>query len=314
VDSEGFVPMQGLLVAVIGPLAALICGPEAAQPVFWVLVVGIVGWLALLTQYSVRSKGRRTPWRRGEDQKVAALTSFAFGIGIIVTMAVWWFAGQDFGPASNSTASFTATLITIALVAIYVSSLIDWYVIVPFVFGFVGLPIWVLDKSGRAESARRRHTMIWVVHRGLCELVSLSCFALILAIGMVALVNLFASNGTLPTAIESLGGAGIAFAVIGYRGPEMKGAIEFALSGPIGLGTWVRKEEPLRTFEGYVVDVSIHPGFKLVDKEGVRKFVSLANSPELSSSDRPEGIDDAWCEQIVLKHFRKNPEHEAKED
>ncbi len=153
---------------------------------------------------------------------------------------------------------------------------------------------------------------MWIAHRAISELFIFPAIALILAIVLVAAGNALSRDETLPTAIESLGGAGIAFAVFGFSGPRWRSSLRFVLSGPVALGSGVEGiGEYLEPVAGLVIDVSVDPGVKLITADGERTLVPLAMASTLHPVPRPRDKDDAWCRHHVLLHVLKHNDPSA---
>jgi hypothetical protein len=219
----------------------------------------------------------------------------------------------------SAAAAFGAVLITVFFAAILTSSMVDWYYILPRVFGLFSAPVWLSDeesaihpRGGWSASSRRAVAQVWIFHRGCCELLTFAALAVLLAIGLVALGNAVSTDKTLPGALESLGGSGIAFGVLGYVGPRLRYGLNFMQSCPVGLGMWVEGVDEFgHRASGLVIDVSIDPGVKLVRYEPlddpVRLFVPLRYSHHLSEQPRPAAVDSEWCREQMLVHFDRDP-------
>jgi hypothetical protein len=162
---------------------------------------------------------------------------------------------------------------------------------------------------------------MWIMHRAISELFIFPAIALVLAVGVVAAGTALSSDDTLPTAFESLGGAAIAFGVLSFAGPRWRSSLQFVLSGPVGLGTWVDGVTELRdpkvgavAFDravGLVVDVSVDPGVKIIAANGDRVFVPLSLASRLNPEPRPEDLAEDWCRIQTLRHVLRLREEEA---
>lgn len=307
------VPTQAILLAVAGIVAALICGHKAGFAMTVIVGAGVMLWLGLLIPYRLRV-ATRDATRRDLDRVAMRNALVGFAIAIAAGIVVWQNPSLHGLWLHSGAAAFGAALVTLIFTAILTSSMVDWYLILPWAFGlFNGCsPIWMTDDEAQDldKERRRRFAQVWVFHRGVCELVVFSSIAVLLAIGVVALGNAVSSDKTLPTAFEALGGAGIAVGIFGdYLGPRLRHAMNFMLSGTVGLGMWVESEDALRRhFSGLVIDISIHPGLKLVNARGRRFFVPLEDSHQVGEiKPFPEGIDAAWRERMVLEHLARDP-------
>lgn len=311
-DQRVPVPTQAALLAIFAGLAVLTCGHDCGFALVVIVGLGAAGWAALALHYRLRAGGRREELRRRHDRR--ALASALLGFGVPLAAAIWAWQTPSFDGLLLHTgaAAFGAALVAVLFTAILTSSMIDWYLVMPFVLGLFGPPIWTDDET--QGDRRRWYAQVWVFHRGTCELLVLTSVALLLAIGVVALGNAVSSDRTLPAAFESLGGAGIAFGVFGYLGTRLGPALDYVLSAPVGLGAWVTGTDQFgRDVSGMVVDVSVHPGLKVVglpagaDECDHRAFVALRYVPLVEGGSRPSGVDDAWCERTVRRHLRRDP-------
>jgi hypothetical protein len=318
VDQRVNVPTQAALLALCSSLAAIISGGHLAGFAnVVVLGIGIALWLGFAAAYRLRAKDRPDAERRDFDRRAAQLGFLGYAVPLAVSMVLWLTPSFDGVLVHSAAGAFCAVLLTVFWGAMLTSSMVDWYYILPLVFGLIGPPIWmtdaetVSDRRGELDDTRRRRiAQVWVFHRGVCEILTFSCVAFFLAVVLVAAGNALSSDTTLPTAFESLGGAGAAVGVLGYVGPRVGGGLRFMLSTEVGLGEWVQRtheETGLITADGLVVDVSIEPGVKIIQRDGTRKFAALAETERLHPIARPGGIDSAWCSRAVHDHLGRDP-------
>jgi len=302
------VPTQAALLAVVVGLAAFACGHDCGFALVVIVGLGAAGWVALALHYRLRA-GERDDDRQRRDRR--ALVAALLGYGVPLGVAIWTWRTPSFDGLLLHTgaAAFGAALVALLFTAILTSSMIDWYLVLPFVLGLFGPPSWTEDETQRDR--RRWYAQIWVFHRGSCELLAFTCVALLLAIGVVAIGNAVSSDRTLPAAFESLGGAGIAFGVFGYLRTRLGPALDYMLSAPVGLGWWVAGMDQFgREVSGIVVDVSVRPGLKIVGPPGKYDkptFIELRYASLVPESRRPADASDAWCEQAVRYHLRRDP-------
>lgn len=311
-DQRVPVPTQAALLAVFVGLTALACGHDSGFALVTIVGLGAAGWAVLALQYRLRAS-ERDEERRRHDRR--ALVCGLLGFGVPLGTAIWAWQTPSFDGLllHTSAAAFGAALVAVLFTSILTSSMIDWYLVLPFVLGLFGPPIWTDDE--RQRNRRRWYAQLWVFHRGSCELLAFTSVALLLAIGLVALGNAVSSDRTLPAAFESLGGAGIAFGVFGYLGTRLGPALDYVLSAPVGLGWWVSGMDQFgRDVSGIVVDVSVRPGLKIVGRpQGAgehdhRTFIEFKYAPLVSEASRPAAADDAWCEETVRRHLRRDPD------
>jgi hypothetical protein len=301
-----WVGMQAVLCFVVSVLAILCTGHRSGFPAFVVLLCGLVIWLTCLWWFVARSeRGDRMVWGAELNQGIAQGV-----VGLLVPLAVavlaWRKPSLDGWLFSTTAAAFGATTLVVIGVALLASSMVDRFVILPRVLGLTKPdPIWRAPTT-LDDRSRRRVAQGWVAHRGICELFAFTAIAVVLAIALVALINEFSDDATLPAALESLGGAGIAVYVFGISGPRHAAAIAFCLAGPVALGSWVTGVNEFgNSVEGFVLDVSVAPGVKLIDLHGDRAIVPLHLAPRLNPTTRPTVVTADWCRDRVLEHLLK---------
>jgi hypothetical protein len=327
------------MLALAGAGGAVVCGHKAGFALTVVVLSGALVWICLFVPYSVRTRATshrrpRSAARKVHDRRAGVCGLLGFGIPIAAGIAVWQVPSFHGIWLHSGTAAFGAALVGLLFTAILASSMVDWYLILPWCFGMFSenSAIWepVTERPAAAEDdttqsgettarpvatdgldkdRRRRIAQVWVFHRGLCELVTLTCVAFLLAIGLVALGNALSKDKTLPTAFESLGGAGIAVGIFGgFLGPRLRGAMNFMLSGPVGLGVWVRGPDDFKKeVEGYTIDISIHPGIKLVQQSGERDFIPLSFAHKATQIEPPEDLGPDWQRETVAAHLARDP-------
>jgi hypothetical protein len=292
--------MQTVLALVAGLLSLGLTGHESGLCLMAVYGVGACVWLGLLTHYLLRSRRRRGD-RTSHDRR--ALLSGSLGLlaplgCAIAARAVTGFDGLLF---SNLAASFTGACTCAVFVAILASSMVDWYLILPFVDGLFGRAVWQDDDTWMTTKRRRGYAKIWVGHRIACEILVFMSLALVVSIVFVAVGNAVSSDKTLPVAIESLGGSGIAFALLTFLGPRVRDSVNYVLAQNAGLGTWAEGVDNRgEHITGLVIDVSVHPGVQLRTRDEARRHVSLANASELQDRAHwPDFADEAWRRRMI---------------
>lgn len=303
-DKEAFVPMQAVLLSVAFAATLAWCGERAAGAVVLVAGIGCLIWLVLAARFHLKSRtGGTADGQSPGDREVVLYSLAALVLPFGVALALW--AGDlEFGFASV-TGTWVAVAVCVILAAIYLSSLVDRYFILPYVYGRFASPVWVEDappepaadppaeeESERTLSLKRRrmYAKLWVAHRTACEIIVFVGLALILSVLLIEIIDAVTFNETLPRAIESIGGAGIAVAVLGYVGPRARDGISFVLGGHAGLGAWVKGFDTYqREVEGYVVSVSVEPGVKVMTREHEFRYLPLGNQRSFHDS-----LGDEW--------------------
>lgn len=306
-----WVLLQGILVAAISVLAILICGQKSGFPVAVVEAFGLVVWLSASGWYLLRvSVQNRRVWRT-EAREGAIISVLGFGLPLALGLVAWKSPHLKGWVFDSAAAAVTATCVALIPTAALASSLLDRYVVLPLLLGLRGDPIW-RDRGAIDDAGRRRLAQFWIAHRAISELLIFPAIALILAVILVAAGNALSADKTLPTAIESLGGASIAFGVFSFAGPRWRNSLRFVLAGPVALGAWVEGvDEFFDPVVGLVIDVSVYPGVKIIDAAADRHFTPLYLAPRLNPQEaRPAEQDETWSRRQVVRHVLKleNPD------
>lgn len=298
-DLKVFVPLQAVVACVAGIAAAAVGGHAVGLALLIVTGVGISLWAGFGVTYAIRVE-QRDDDRRELDRRAASCGVLGLIVPAAAAFVVWRLPEFASVAGTDQAAAWAIVSVSIATTAILASSMVDWYLILPFLYGVTGPAPWT-DDPALTPRQRRMYAKVWVAHRGLCEIAVFICIALLLAIVFVAVGNAVADDGTLPGAIESLGGAGIAFSVLGFLGPRVRHAFNYVMAPSAGLGTWASGTDSRgEHVEGLVVDVSIHPGVKVRRADGAWRFVPLASAEHLQELDGfPEGCDEAWRERSI---------------
>lgn len=293
------VPRQAVLLALLSSAATLACGHRAGLINAIALMLALLLCVGFALAYRLRARlDLRDDTRRANDRR--AQRSFAAGIGIplVIDLLLWLVLRYDWLDADATVVVSLA--ITVGLATVLVSSMVDWYWVVPSALGLIGDPMW-----SASHDRRRGLGQVWVFQRGLCELLFLSCLALALAIVIVAIGNAF-HDQTISTAVESLGGAGVAFGAVEFLAPRLGPALRYSQSAPIALGDWVDG-----AVSGLVVDVSTDPGLKVVGEDRRQRFVALADVTTVTRVDEAP-MCETCRKRVILKHFARDLEAERR--
>jgi hypothetical protein len=249
-------------------------------------------------------------FRRRDDRRMAALSLVGYGIpiGFGATMV----AGVHVRGIlfHTSQAATVASLLLIAtFVAVLTSSAVDWYLITPFQRGVLNATICCTGTDGPDVQTRRAYAKWWVVHRGICELISYTSAALFVAIVGAALTEQVKADGVLQIAFGSFIGAGTAVWLAAYLQRRIVAAWEFMQEQSVGLGRWAEganlRDAPIA---GFVRDVSVSPGIQLCSAPDDPEFVPLKYAPMAQDQEPPWPLCSSSCERWVElcdEHFRQ---------
>lgn len=210
---------------------------------------------------------------------------------------------EDYDGFTTSPSVAVAGVVLFAMAStILLASALDFFVVVPELTGRSGgLPIWASDPLAQNHHRRQSLTQIWLVGRSIAHVVALIGAATLAGL-LVAWVSSLPNDEHLQTVVATLGGAAIALVLFRQPFARLAGALRFALTAPVAIGSWVEGvDETGRRVEGMVIDVSIAPGIKLVDTTGKRTFVPLDSALTLHEAPRP--VSDAHAQELFASHF-----------
>ena len=160
---EPYVRGQAAVLAVLLVAAAVLASPIAILVLSVVSAAMVVG-LSRKYRRDVRTARSETPaHRRRLDDIVAGDARAAIGAGIVASGLLYGFGVRvvDIGAAPA-----TPVLVAGAAAAVYLSSLVDWYVILPRISGQLGVrPCRSDDRLPGFPHTWRLTTQWWYVHR-----------------------------------------------------------------------------------------------------------------------------------------------------
>jgi hypothetical protein len=104
--------------------------------------------------YAIRSRGKRDRQRCREGRRALLFGPIGFALPVAVSVVAWRSLGFDGIWLSSRAAIVGAMTLSIIPIAIRASHMADWYLLLPFVYGLPGPPIWELD--GLTAKRRRR--------------------------------------------------------------------------------------------------------------------------------------------------------------
>lgn len=272
-----------LLISLLFGRVGALCAALAAA-------IAALGWVALSDRYH-RRRNEQVSGKRAEDDRVMKSNGvLALAPSLFLACSV---AAVGIDPVVEPV--WTAVPLSIPLLAILLSSAIDWYVILPFRDGVVGLPACRIDAV--LLSDRRRYTKLWVAHRLICELsiaVSLLC--------VVALLTRHYLHDLAPI-VTVAGALGITAAAGKLAWDRWgMGGLRFCLRQGPALGNWVRgpsysRKEGERMREGFVLDVSLDNGLKVVAAPGTTEhFIALRDAvPDISVNRESYACSEERC-------------------
>jgi hypothetical protein len=307
-EMKVYVPMQAVFVPVVVAAVALACGHRAGLALLITVGVGIIVWLGFAIPYAVRVRTRDDE-RRKEDRRALAAGVFGLLVPAAIAATVWRSPGFHGLLFSTQAAAFAGVAFTVIPVAILASSMVDRYLILPYCYGAFGEPVWV-PTTDRIPFERRRYAKIWIAHRMICETLCYVAVALVISIIFVAIGNAVSHEHTLPVALESLSGSGIAVGVLAYLGPRVKSGWDYMMADNAGLGTWVEANDSVgERVEGLLVDVSLHPGIKIRTADEKWRFVPLPLAARVyECAPRPADRGAQWGQKAFERRSQAKEE------
>jgi hypothetical protein len=217
---------QAIPYAAISVALALACGSQGAiGVVILTLTLGAL-WLALIVRYKARRLAHVSAERASGDSVMATNAVIALAPGLVVAVLV-----ISTGLASELRPRAAAWTLTLPMLAILASSLLDWYALLPFRDGIEGLPACRVDAV--TLTRRRRFTKLWIAHRLMCE--SLLAGAL-LASALILIGHYTRNLGVAGEIASVMGAAGIAVGIAWKR--WIIGGLRFCLRQGPALGSW----------------------------------------------------------------------------
>jgi hypothetical protein len=257
--------MTGYTVSLAAALFALAARGFPLTAGIIALSVSVTGAALDLVYIRRRVRPRLAPWRTTLDKIVRRqlLAIGALGLAIILVGETTGY--HPFGDASVSVKAIIVGAV-IGVGTVYVSSLIDWYWILPRISGTTGPA--PCEHAGSERWAGL--TNVWFFHRAVATSVVIGILA-----GVPAYIA--GNSGSNGTAWALLGAA----LAVGYSSVNtgVRAALEFAFNAPLHVGDTIRvRANPEDGFlsDAYVVDVSIQGlKYKLLDgPDGRPRFVN----------------------------------------
>jgi hypothetical protein len=274
--------------AVVSVIVVLVClvalQGEAAAAIGALLTAACLIWGLFGFRYWTLLRRRDETWppvsplRRSRDRVMRQC--FVLGLGVPVVLA-WTTA---FGhphlftpPLLGAEAVLGGLSCAGIVVAVLVSSAVDWYLIRPFREGVFADPV---CKPTVDLGAKERYQRFWIAHRLLSEL--LVYFAIS---GLIALATVVANDQTTTKTSDSildvLGPVGIIGWTL-FEISKLKIALDFVRRpSDGGLGCWINgRNDDGEDIEGLVLDAAIDPGVQLIDEARGHP------APDISVSER----------------------------
>jgi hypothetical protein len=268
--------------AVVAALLVMLALSGARSEAAWTAIglLAVVGGFDLAYVIARRRKGRAAPYRSKLDWMVR-LRWGAAGLGSLAAIAL--IVVLDLAPLDDRGRFADALLLwaTIAALGVFVSSLVDWYWILPKISGIVCKAPCEAPGKERWESP----TGHWYFHRGVATLLVSG-----MATGVCGYMAATASDPG-EAAIWGTIAVAIAGAVVKFNNEGLK-ALWYGFRPPIHVGDTilaeVHAEGPVERRRAYVVDVSIQGvKYKLLQDGQYKgpKFATKSDQGEISNED-----------------------------
>jgi hypothetical protein len=278
--------MSAFVVFVVVGLAGLAARGFGATTVSIALGVFVTG-IALELSYRVRRSPQRIMDHRRKLDTVVRVQLLAIVIaGVVATVG---FGAFESAPLEHAIPVVQAMIvgIVIASTAIYVSSLVDWYWVLPKVSGMVGLA--PCERTGGERFAGV--TKLWFFHRAAATTVVTFVLA-----GVPGYLASTSDGGTVSTGWVVLGSA----LAIGYNSVNsgLTAAFRYSFNPRFFVGDVIRvraNPEDAELCDAYVVDVSIQGAkFKVLPgaAPSKAKFVDKGSLLPIAEIDRTNRTRD----------------------
>lgn len=313
--------VDAFAVLVITVVCLGLCG-DAARSLAIADSAGVAAWLLLWVVYVRMARsthGKRSARRTSGDGSVlrAAITGFVLPGGLAwATVALH----PIDSPISGGDAVTAITLLIVAPVVVFVSTLCDWYVVRPFRDGVLSEPASPTCRPPADDDVGKRdwYAQFWVGHRGLAELLG---YGGVLVFLLISLVYLQHDSKLSEAVLGYVGLTGVVNVIVARQLlVRVWPAFRYITSGkPPGLGTWVRGvDEEGRSFEGFVLDVSLD-GLQVIRKPkgyqptgGDSVLVPLSRARKLQAVDPPKPLCMHRCEGWI--RFDECERHQRETD
>jgi hypothetical protein len=260
--------------AVVSLIVVLVClvalQGEAAAAIGALLTAACLTWGLFGLRYWVLLRRRGPTWppvsplRRSRDRVMRQCFAVGLGVPIVLASTTAFMHPHLFTPPLLGAEAVLGGLSCTGIVlAVLVSSAVDWYLIRPFREGVFAAPA---CKPSVDIGAKERYQRFWIAHRLLSEL--LVYFAIS---GLIALATVVAKDQTTTetsgSILDVLGPVGIIGWTL-FEIAKLKVALEFVRRpSDGGLGCWIiGRNDDGEDIEGLVLDAAIDPGIQLIDE------------------------------------------------
>ncbi len=246
------VALLGVMIALGDPLATV-----------WLAGIGLCTAVALNASYA-RALGKlgRSARRIVGDHRVALHVGYGFAVPFAAGVAA---AGLGYHPHAAlwgfTHTEFAALLIAAGalIVAVFTSSLIDWYYVRPRIDGLVWAP--PCRASASEKGPWKRVTRRWYLHRGLATLAYIAFAVTVAVIVMIMLVREHPKAAAVVGGVSGIAGLLLIFA--GSYRSALPTIARWVLSPTFVLGDDLEYEGYGGKKRGYVLHVAV-PVVKLV--------------------------------------------------
>lgn len=272
--------------ACVASIVAWLFGPAGALGIVLLTLVGVLFWFGLIARY-LRRRSEVSEHRLEGDRVMLENVPLAFA-GPLASGVVAFAVGLH-PIVEPSSAAWT---ISLPLLAILSSSVVDWYVVLPFRDGIEGLPACRVEEVPVA--LRRRITKLWVAHRLVCEL---AITAALLATAFLVASHYTEDLSAVMGAVSFLGGVGVAVGLAWKR--WVMGGLRFTLRQGPAVGNWTVGDSDRGRRSGFVRDVSLDNGVKVVAAPtAAEHFIPLVFAvPDGSLPRRDYACDGMGCKE-----------------
>jgi hypothetical protein len=271
------------------------------------LAGGVLAWALFVNNNYARALGRRdrSPERAAGDRSAAKAFAVASLPPLVYGGAALCIDRLQFFPDVLGTGQrlVAATVTAFALCFVFASTITDWYYIRPRRDGVVDKPPWQREERERWVDTTRW----WILHRTLAATAFFVALWLVIGLGWFEASRAWQSNDWV-LFLLALGSPPLIAAVLMRNWvPELPTAWGLSFGNlPLALGDWVEYHAGQERVQGFLYDVSVDNGYRVVDHDLDTHYLPLSRSKEVRGSRPPRPACRTTCEMVeTLCEFRR---------
>jgi hypothetical protein len=293
-----WIVVHGLMTASTLVLLAILGRHASALTVLVIAGATFVYALVLNANYARALAGGRRSLARARGDRVArnAVLIACLPPLVYATLATRYSAlrpGEAF--ADNGIRFVVALVFVAAVTVIFASTLTDWYLIRPWRDGVVRRPPCRRDERELWVDITRA----WLQHRLWATLGLFVALWLVAGLMWFEIGQHWGSSDWVFFLLALTSPSLLAFALMRSWMAEVPTAFGLAFGNlsPV-LGDWVEYDRGRKTIRGFIYDVSIDKGYRVIDRNFDTNYLSLTRSKEIEHSRPPTPACEQRCEMV----------------